>query len=161
MKTKSPLNRKMQLVFESAILTLLFVGAIFYSGMVMSGESDRWVRHTHEVLENLEDLPSAIQSVESSYREFVLTGKGPYLESYRASILRSEQEETIVRNLTVDIIIVSARDGHANSERPVKAGAEAFQQKPVDNAELLTVIWQVLGEPARLAKPAVHDLGTL
>jgi PAS domain S-box-containing protein len=102
MKTKSLLSRKVQLAFASAILTLLVVGAISYRGMVVSSESDRWVRHTHEVLENLQDLLSAMQSAESSYRGFVLTGTESYLGLYRASMLRSEQEDTIIRDLTVD-----------------------------------------------------------
>src|SRR5579863_4902392 len=102
MKTKSLLSRKVQLAFASAILTLLVVGAICYRGMVVSSESDRWVRHTHEVLENLQDLLSAMQSAESSYRGFVLTGTESYLDLYRASMLRSEQEDTIIRDLTVD-----------------------------------------------------------
>ncbi len=102
MKPKSLLSRKVQLAIGSAILTLLVVGAVSYRGMVVSSESDRWVRHTHEVLEKLQDLLSAIQSIDSSYRGFVLTGKESYLESYRASILSAEQDEATVRNLTVD-----------------------------------------------------------
>jgi DNA-binding response OmpR family regulator len=61
----------------------------------------------------------------------------------------------------IPVIVVSARDGHANKERALKAGAKAFLQKPVDNAELLKVIRQALGEPALTTKPAVHDLGSL
>jgi DNA-binding response OmpR family regulator len=48
----------------------------------------------------------------------------------------------------IPIIVVSAREVLANKERALKAGAKAFLQKHVDNAELLKVIWQALGEPA-------------
>ena len=102
MTTESLLNRKVQLAFGSAILTLLVVGALSYRGMVVSGESDRWVRHTHEVLENLSDLLASMQNLESSARGFVLTGEESYLDSYRASIFQTEQKETIIANLTVD-----------------------------------------------------------
>jgi len=102
MKTKSLLNRKVQFAFGSAILTLLVAGAISYRGMVVSTESEQWVRHTHEVLENLQDLLLAAQSFESSYRGFALTGEESYLESYRAGILSAEQHEATVRSLTVD-----------------------------------------------------------
>src|ERR1700738_1826756 len=58
----------------------------------------------------------------------------------------------------VPIIVVSARDVRANQERALKAGAKAFLQKPVDDAELLAVIRQALGEPAQpLEKPVMHD----
>jgi two-component system KDP operon response regulator KdpE len=49
----------------------------------------------------------------------------------------------------IPIIVVSARDLRANKERAIKAGAKGYLQKPVDNAELLRVIRQTLGEPAQ------------
>jgi two-component system KDP operon response regulator KdpE len=47
----------------------------------------------------------------------------------------------------IPIIVISARDAHANRDRALKAGAKAFLQKPVDDAELLSVIRQALKEP--------------
>jgi DNA-binding response OmpR family regulator len=61
----------------------------------------------------------------------------------------------------IPVIVVSARDVNANMDRALKAGAKAFLQKPVDNAQLLSVIRKVLGESAQPAKPTVHDLGSL
>ena len=61
----------------------------------------------------------------------------------------------------IPVIVVSARDREANMDRALKAGAKAFLQKPVANAELLAVIRKVLGEPALPAKAVVHDLGSL
>ncbi len=102
MKIKSGSDRRVQIAFGSAILTLLVVGALSYRGMVVSGESDRWVRHTHEVLESLRDLRFALESVESSVSGYVLTGKESYLETYHASRLRVEQDQATVGDLTVD-----------------------------------------------------------
>jgi DNA-binding response OmpR family regulator len=53
----------------------------------------------------------------------------------------------------IPVIVVSARDVRANQERAVKAGAKAFLQKPVDNAEFLAVIRRTLGEPGQPAEP--------
>ena len=93
------------------------VAAISYRSMIASTESDRWVRHTHEVLEKLQNLLSAMESIESSYRGFVLTGKESYLESYGASILGVEQGEATVRNLTADnpkqVILIPTLEGLA------------------------------------------------
>jgi DNA-binding response OmpR family regulator len=58
----------------------------------------------------------------------------------------------------IPVIVVSARDVRANQERAVKAGAKAFLQKPVDNAEFLAVIRQTLGEPVQPAEP-IADTG--
>ena len=55
----------------------------------------------------------------------------------------------------IPVIVVSARDVRANQDRALKAGAKAFLQKPVDNAQLLAVIRQTLGEPAQPEKPVV------
>jgi DNA-binding response OmpR family regulator len=61
----------------------------------------------------------------------------------------------------IPIIVVSARSGLANRERALKAGARAFLEKPVDNAELLAVIRQSLGEAMHAEEATVHDLGSL
>src|SRR5580658_10099823 len=49
----------------------------------------------------------------------------------------------------IPIIVVSARDVRANRDRAIAAGAKVYLQKPVDNAELLAIIRQALGEPAQ------------
>src|ERR1700704_4848654 len=46
----------------------------------------------------------------------------------------------------IPVIVVSGRDRNAAMDRALKAGAKAFLQKPVENAEFLAVIRQVLGE---------------
>ena len=102
MKAKSSLDRKIQLAFGSAILTLLVVGVVSYHARVVSSESDRWVRHTHEVLESLKDLLSSMQGLESSARGFLLTDEESYFESFRAGKSRCELEQAIVASLTVD-----------------------------------------------------------
>jgi diguanylate cyclase (GGDEF)-like protein/PAS domain S-box-containing protein len=94
--------RKVQLAFASAILTLLIAGGMSYRAISLSNESDRWVRHTHEVLENLQLLLSIMRSIESSNRGFALTGNESYLESYRANVVRLDQGETALRKLIVD-----------------------------------------------------------
>ncbi len=61
----------------------------------------------------------------------------------------------------IPIIIISARNSHENRARAMEAGAKAFLEKPVDNAELLAVIRQALGESTKPERPLVHDLGKL
>jgi PAS domain-containing protein len=56
MKTPSQSNRNVQLAFGSAILALVPVGAVSHRGMAVSDSSNRWVRHSHQVLETLQDL---------------------------------------------------------------------------------------------------------
>jgi CHASE3 domain sensor protein len=102
MQTTDGLNRKVQLAFGSALLTLVVVGVVSYRGLAASSESDSWVRHTHEVLASLQDLGFAMRSIESSSRGFVLTGEECYSQSSRAAKLRAGQDQAIVGDLTVD-----------------------------------------------------------
>jgi CheY-like chemotaxis protein len=61
----------------------------------------------------------------------------------------------------IPIIVVSARNGLGNQKRAHEAGAKAFLQKPVNDAELLAVIRQALGEPAGTNKPTLYDQGSV
>lgn len=45
----------------------------------------------------------------------------------------------------VPVIVLSARDAEANQKRAMKAGAQAYYQKPVDDEELLGAIAEQLG----------------
>ena len=54
----------------------------------------------------------------------------------------------------IPVIVVSARDPHANKERALKAGAKAFVQKPWNDYELLAMIGKLLGQPElRVSEP--------
>jgi PAS domain S-box-containing protein len=102
MKSRLRSDRAVLVAFSSAIFVLLIVGVISYRSVIISRESDRWVRHTHDVLENLENLRSAAEGVESSARGFELTGNASFLVSYGADIRRVRQRFDIIRHLTAD-----------------------------------------------------------
>ena len=64
---KALLNRIAELALAVAVLALLAVGAFSLRGLSLAGASERWVGHTHEVLEGLQGLLVATQRVESSF----------------------------------------------------------------------------------------------
>jgi PAS domain S-box-containing protein len=84
------------------MFALLVAGAASYRWMAMSDESNRWVKHTQQVLENLNGLLFSLESVESSARGFVLTGNESYLTAYDTNLSNARQDEAAVRTLTVD-----------------------------------------------------------
>ncbi len=102
MKTASRQSRRTLVAFGSAILTLLVVGVVAYRNAIVSNESNKWGRHTHEVLDTLQDLRFAMESIQSNTRGFVLTGKDSYLASYRDSASNAERGEASIRKLTAD-----------------------------------------------------------
>ena len=173
MKTTSRLNWKMQLAFASAIVTLLLVGAVSYRGIVVSSESDQWVRHTDDVLANLQDLRTAMANSESSCRGFALTGKESYLESYRTGLLRLEQDQATIRNLTVDnpdqqrrlplLASLAARqigqmDQAINLRRAEDsaAAADVIQSQPIGD-EFQEAVRNLQGEELRLRLLRIQD----
>ncbi|MDQ1409512.1 MAG: hypothetical protein QOJ41_1247, partial [Acidobacteriaceae bacterium] len=102
MKSSSVWNRKVQLGFGAAILTLLGAGLISYRALVLSNRSQGWVRHTDQVLEELQEVLSASQNIESSSSGFVLTGDKSYIESFKENILREANAEGSIEQLTAD-----------------------------------------------------------
>jgi PAS domain S-box-containing protein len=100
--TRLYLIRRVQFGFGLVLAILFFVGLLSYRTVVASREGDRWVGHTHEVLENLESLLSATQNVDTGYRTFVLMGDAQSLQLYRSGVLRTSQEQKTIRALTAD-----------------------------------------------------------
>jgi diguanylate cyclase (GGDEF)-like protein/PAS domain S-box-containing protein len=102
MEPRSVARLKLKLAFGVAIVALIAVGTISYRAVVASIESDRWVHHTYEVLDNLNKLLAAMEGVESGYRGFALTGDESHLQSYHSSIDNATNAERMVRELTTD-----------------------------------------------------------
>jgi PAS domain S-box-containing protein len=143
MKTKPPVNRKVQFAFGSAILALLMVGAISYRGMVMFSKSGQWVRHTDEVLGNLQDLVLSMQSIEASARGYALTGNQSYLAVLRSSELKAGQDETTIATLTVDntvqqrqMLVLEALV--AQKMQSAEMVVESTQKEPQPGQDILT-----------------------
>src|ERR1700692_1012472 len=109
MKSSSVWNRKVQLGFGAAILTLLGAGVISYRALVVSKRTQLWVRHTDQVLEELQEVLSASQNIESTSRGFVLTGDNSYIESFKGNILREAKAEGYIEELTADNLVQQRR----------------------------------------------------
>jgi len=99
---KSYLNRKVRLAFGLAILTLLVMGAFSYRCLLASEKRGRWVQHSREVIGYLHDLALSMENIESSSREFVLTGDETVLDGYQAYVSRVTQDQATLRSQTED-----------------------------------------------------------
>ena len=92
----------MQFGFSAVLAVLLAVGVVSYRSLNASAESERWVQHTHEVLEHLGSLLSKIADIETAYRGFALTGEEAFLQCPRVYIPLVDQEERTLLVLTAD-----------------------------------------------------------
>ncbi len=102
MSAASLSNRTVRLAFGSAIAILLLMGTLSYLSTVTSDKSDGWVRHSHEVLDDLQSLTVGMAEVSSSIRRFVITGEDSDLEPYRTARSEVERLASVLRNLTLD-----------------------------------------------------------
>ena len=98
----SSLDRKVWIALGSAIFILALMGALSYRWIIFSDESGWWVRHTHDVLENIQDLNLAMQSIESESCRFALTGNESDLANYGPDVSRAERDVEALRALTAD-----------------------------------------------------------
>jgi two-component system, sensor histidine kinase and response regulator len=96
------LIRKIHFGFAAVLAVLLAVGIVSYRSITATAESERWVQHTHQILEDLEILLSEITDTERGYSEFALNGKETFLQSPAADRSVVDQEEKILRALTAD-----------------------------------------------------------
>lgn len=94
--------RRVNLAFASSILILVFVGALAYRGLDSSDEANRWVDHTHQVLQYLWQLRLDVLNVESNDRRFILTGDEADIDVARAAVASAYQDLDVVRRLTAD-----------------------------------------------------------
>jgi diguanylate cyclase (GGDEF)-like protein len=102
MKKQLPLDLKVQVAFGAVMAVLLVVGIIAYRSVIASSESDQWAQHTNEVLEHLANLRLGVESIESGYRDFALSGADAFLQTSRASTSSADNEQSALRALTAD-----------------------------------------------------------
>jgi PAS domain S-box-containing protein len=102
MKTKFLLKRKVQLAFAAAIVILLAAGMLTYHSMTVSDNSNKWVRHTRDVLQNIAEVSFAIVSVESNIRGFGLTHDESYIATSDTNIASVKQHLAALHMMTVD-----------------------------------------------------------
>jgi DNA-binding response OmpR family regulator len=89
------------------------------------------------------DAPSAVAAASKEEPDLIVLDLGlPAGDGFHL-IERLKMHPTLS---VIPIVVVSARDARANRERAIKAGAAAYLQKPVDNAEFLAVVRNALGE---------------
>jgi CHASE3 domain sensor protein len=102
MKAGFSQKRNVLLAFGAVFAAILIAGAISYRGMVVSNAGDRWVAHTHELIETLGHLNFKISEIESTSHAFAMTGNEADLAAFPAYLSVAAQDQAMLRTLTVD-----------------------------------------------------------
>jgi PAS domain S-box-containing protein len=95
-------DQKLRVASVFAMLVLLMSGATGYHLMTVFKESNLWLNQAHDVLANVQDLLLAVVTADSSSKEFALTGKDLYAESFATNLKRAEQDEAFLRGQKED-----------------------------------------------------------
>jgi PAS domain S-box-containing protein len=88
--------------FTVGLVIIAAIGISAYVSTQRLIEANRWVKQTHEVIEDLEHVLSVQKDAETGQRGFVLTGEERYLEPYRAATDEVEHDLEVLVALTRD-----------------------------------------------------------
>jgi signal transduction histidine kinase/CheY-like chemotaxis protein len=75
-------NQKLVLLFSVPLLLMLIIAYTDYVSILKLKDDNQWVQHTHEVIGDTHELSKLMGDVKSSQRDFLITGKETYLETF-------------------------------------------------------------------------------
>jgi CHASE3 domain sensor protein len=147
----------MQLGFIAVLALLLIVGAVAYRSVTASTDSARWVQHSSEVLEHLAHLRAAVETIDSGYRDFALSGDDAFLQLSRGRISLVDQEQSTLLTLTADNLPQQHRLAviAAATRRIIQRGDAMIQLRRADGAEPVVRVPLRCGRDGGGGAPAV------
>jgi signal transduction histidine kinase len=90
------------LVFGAVLLFLIANAAVSYRMTWRLIDNERWVTHTHEVINETAGMLSAVKDAETGERGYLITGEESYLAPYNTGLVELGQHLDRFRSLTAD-----------------------------------------------------------
>jgi methyl-accepting chemotaxis protein len=75
-------GRKIAAGFALALILLLTIGTVSYSSLTTLTDTSERVTHSHEVLQHISEVLSAMTDAETGQRGYIITGNESFLEPY-------------------------------------------------------------------------------
>ena len=100
--TKIDLKKALALFIACASIVLLINFVVLIAGRADAKDNEKWVTHTHEVIQLSQQLFIQIQNAETGQRGFLLTGDNSYLTPYLIGIDRIQELLRTLQNKTKD-----------------------------------------------------------
>ncbi len=91
-----------KMIALGALLIVACIGVLSYSSEVRSEQDRAWVRHTYEVVENLQEVRIDITQAETGQRGFMLTAQPRHLEMYATVVIQVRQDLSELAELIAD-----------------------------------------------------------
>jgi methyl-accepting chemotaxis protein len=95
-------GRKIAAGFALSLVLLVIIGSVAYVSISKLTKTSQWVTHTHEVLEHVAGVLSALKDAETGQRGYVITGDEAFLEPYHTGSSGVLGVVTGLRKLTED-----------------------------------------------------------
>jgi len=95
-------ERKVRIGFAFLLACLVAIAGVSYASVVRLRRDAGWVEHTHQALNRLSTLLSAVTDAEDSGLGYVITGQQGYLEPCQSGLRKVNGTLREVRNLTAD-----------------------------------------------------------
>ncbi|HEY4590095.1 MAG TPA: CHASE3 domain-containing protein, partial [Thermoanaerobaculia bacterium] len=102
MKMLVPHRGRLFAAFGLVLAFALADAVVSYRMTLRLIENERWVTHTHEVLNELEGTLSALKDAETGERGYIITGDESYLAPYKTGIVEVQEHLGSLRSLTAD-----------------------------------------------------------
>jgi PAS domain S-box-containing protein len=93
---------KVAIAFGSALLILVWIGLLSYRRSIQTDQDQKWVTHTHIVIERLDALRADLLDAETGERGYVVTGDDAFLQPYEAALRRVSEDQSQIHTLTSD-----------------------------------------------------------
>jgi signal transduction histidine kinase/CHASE3 domain sensor protein len=97
-----PLERRITLGFVFVLAVVVVIGIVSYLNTRQFIDSNYAVRHSLEVLQELEDVLSVLKDAETGQRGFIITGDESYLEPYNNAVATLDNHIKNVQTLIID-----------------------------------------------------------
>lgn len=99
---KWPVEKKALVGLGFASVILVGINALAYWHLSQHKSTADELVHTHNVLEKLETTMSELKNADTEQRDYLLTGKEPYLNPYLDAVAKIQPELLAIRTLTTD-----------------------------------------------------------
>lgn len=143
--------------FSVSMVIVLALGVVSYRNTQRLFETSKQVTHTHDVLQQIEQVVSTAKDAETGQRGYVITGLDRFLEPYNAALTRLDGEVRELRRLTADN---PAQQRRLDALEPVIAAKLAELQKVLDlrrDKSLEAAVDLVKGDKGRQLMEQIRD----
>src|SRR5262245_61255592 len=100
---KSALSKyQLPITFAAAVLMLLVASGLSYQSIRASADGARWVQHTYQVLQELDQLSADLTRMGSSTRDYLRTGSNAARRTFEEAATSALRNQSTMRRLTKD-----------------------------------------------------------